>query len=99
MKVISEDYLKKIGFSAIRRTCSDDLIDTALIGYINQARADLARLGVSEDITEDETDPLVQGCIEMYVAWRFEQDNTTAERMLGEYRILAEQLKRSQRRD
>lgn len=99
MKVISEDYLKKIGFSAIRRTCSDDLIDTALIGYINQARADLVRLGISESVAESESDPLVQGCIEMYVSWRFEQDNTTAERMLSEYRILAEQLKRSQRRD
>ncbi len=92
---ISEDYLKKIGFAAIRRTCDDDLIDDTIVGYIHQARADLIRIGIAENIACDERNPLVQGCVEMYVSWRFEQDNSTSERMLAEYRILAEQLRRS----
>ena len=58
---VSPEYLAKIRF-AVRRN-ENTLMDSELTDVIEQGKAELIRMGVSETVATDETNALVLGCI------------------------------------
>lgn len=95
---VSTEYLDRVGFATIRREPGDDS-DTAMDGLltdlIEQAREDMIRKGVTEELANDETNAGVRGCINSYVRWRMAYTNTDSVPNLEEYQMQLDEIRRS----
>lgn len=87
-------YLEKIK-RAVRITSTADDIAIELSDTIEEARADLIRLGLSSVIASDETDPNILDAVKRYARWRFAMEPGEAQRCADEYREKADELRRS----
>ena len=75
---ISPDYLADFrGY--VRITTAKTKLDDEIRDLILAARADLVRVGVSKEKTQDEGDPLIKKAISAYVKAEFGLDNKDAE--------------------
>ena len=95
---VSSDYLDRIGFATIRREpgdTSDEAMDQLLEDYIEQARADMIRKGVSSEVANDEEDAGTKGCIQSFVRWRFSYTNRDSSDNLEEYQLQLDELRKS----
>lgn len=94
---VSDEYLSKVRF-AIRRNSSDE-VNQELTDIIEQCRADLIRMGVKKDTANDESNKLVLGCQRAFARWQFGIGGDDAERNRDDYRVMADELRKSQESD
>lgn len=97
--MVSSYYLDRIGFATIRREpgdTSDEAMDNLIRDYIEQARADMIRKGVSPYLAEDECSASVQGCIQSFVRWKMAYSNKDSVQNLSEYQLQLDELRKSQ---
>lgn len=95
---VSIEYLDKVGFATIRREPgdnSDEAIDALLAQYIEQARADLVKVGVAPEIATNEDNPNVLGAINSFVRWKMSFNGSDSTPNRDEYRLQADELRKS----
>lgn len=97
---VSIEYLDKVGFATIRREPGqeepeDQAMDDLIIQYIENCRADLIRVGVPEEIANDEENASVLGCVNSFVRWKLSFTNSDSVPNRDEYRIQADELRKS----
>ena len=91
---VSNEYLAKVRF-AIRRNSSEE-VNSELTDIIEQCRADLIRMGVKQETAEDEDNKLVLGCQRAFARWQFGIGGDDAVRNRDDYRVMADELRKSQ---
>ena len=90
---ISDDYLAKIRFS-VRRNQSDKT-DSELKDIIEECRADMIRVGVSEEVAISEENALVLGCQRAFARWKFGISGDDAARNREDYLYAVDNLRKS----
>ena len=91
--MVSKEYLEKVRF-AIRRNANSE-VDRELTDIIEHCREDLIRVGVAKDIACDESNKSVLGCQRAFARWQFGIGGDDAERNREDYRLMADELRKS----
>lgn len=91
---VSAPYLAKIK-RAVRLTTTAPEIATELWDTVEECRADLIRLGLSDTVVNDETDIHILDAVKRYARWRFAMEPGESERCAEEYKEKADELRRS----
>jgi hypothetical protein len=91
---ISAEYLTKLR-RAVRRNTSAD-VDAELTDLINECRADLRSVGITQAKAEDETDALILGAIRCFVRWKFGFSNEDGNANKEDYLLLKDELRHKQ---
>ena len=91
---VSAAYLAKVK-RAVRLTTTAPEIATELWDTVEECRADLIRLGLSDTVVNDETDVHILDAVKRYARWRFAADPNESVRCQEEYREKADELRRS----
>lgn len=86
-------YLAKIQ-RAVRLVNPPAAITQELTDTIEEARADLERLGLASTMTNDETDYHILDAVKRYARWRFAMEPGEAARCAEEYKEKADELRR-----
>ncbi|MFT9055107.1 MAG: hypothetical protein ABF449_00590 [Ethanoligenens sp.] len=73
----SNEYVTRL-VQALRRNASAS-VTSEVSTLVDEARADMGRLGILQSKAEDETDALVYGAVRDYCRWRFGLGNPDAE--------------------
>jgi len=92
---VSAAYLAKIK-RAVRLTTTAADILTELTDTVEECRADLVRLGLSDTVVNDETDVHILDAVKRYARWRFAADPHESVRCQEEYHEKADELRRSE---
>lgn len=92
----SEQYLEKAAYM-LRRHRGDPKLDDELQALIAECQAELVRVGVPEERTMDEADPLILGAVRAFLRWKFpvQLEPGDAERLRSEFYLVAENLRKS----
>lgn len=90
---VGVSYLAKIK-RAVRLTSTASDITQELIDTIEEARADLTRLGIPAATAASETDYHILDAVKRYARWRFAMDPNESARCAEEYREKADELRR-----
>lgn len=93
MAVIGDDYLAKIRF-AVRRSQSSNS-DAELKDIIEECRADMTRVGISETVANDEKNKLVLGCQRAFARWKFGISGDDAVRNREDYFYALDNLRKN----
>lgn len=89
---VSAGYLAKLR-RALRIGTGTD-IDAEITDLVEECRRDLILLGVLEDKANDEADSIILGAVRGFVRWRFGLNNPDAARMMEEYMMMRDELRR-----
>lgn len=90
--MVTQEYLDKVRF-AIRRN-QNSRVDEELTDIIEQCRADMIRVGVPEEVAEDEKDKLVLGCQRAFARWQFGIGGDDAVRNHDDYEVMVDGLRK-----
>ena len=91
---VSAAYLAKIK-RAVRLTTTAADILTELTDTVEECRADLIRLGLSDTVVNDETDVHMLDAVKRYARWRFAMEPGESAQCAEEYKEKADELRRS----
>ena len=91
---VSAAYLAKIK-RAVRLTTTAADILTELTDTVEECRADLVRLGLSDTVVNNEDDFHILDAVKRYTRWRFAMEPSESERCADEYKEKADELRRS----
>jgi len=91
---VTSSYLAKIK-RAVRITSAASEITQELTDTVEECRADLTRLGLSDTVVNDETDVHILDAVKRYARWRFAMDASEALRCQAEYHEKADELRKS----
>ncbi|MDD4280357.1 MAG: hypothetical protein PHX74_11570 [Candidatus Sumerlaeales bacterium] len=87
-------YLAKIK-RAVRLTSTAAEITQELTDTVEECRADLIRLGISNTVVNDETDIHILDAVKRYARWRFAMEPGESAQCAEEYKEKADELRRS----
>lgn len=89
---VTPDYLAKVR-RAVRRGENQE-VDAELVDLVEECRCDLISLGVSEEKTTDESDPLILGAVRCFVRWKFGLNNEEAALNREDYMQLRDEIRK-----
>lgn len=69
-------------------------LDDEISTNIQACREDLMRLGVRQEVVEDESIISILDAVRAYVLWRFSSDDTLAERSKRDYYDMRDELRK-----
>ena len=82
--MVSENYLYKVRF-AVRTVSNDSNVLTELTDIIEECK----------DVAEDETNPLVLGCVRSFARAKFSDDNDEKAANMADYRLQVDELRKA----
>ena len=93
--MVTENYLYKIRF-AVRTVSNDSNVLQELTDIIEECRAHMVTVaGVKKDVAEDETNPLVLGCVRSFARAKFSDDKDEKADNMADYRLQVDELRKA----
>ncbi|MFT9076561.1 hypothetical protein [Ethanoligenens sp.] len=90
---VSADYVNRL-VQSLRRNTSD-AVTAEVSALVDEARADMERLGILQSKAEDETDALIFGAVRDFCKWQFGLGNPDADRYMLMYQSRVNELRQS----
>lgn len=91
--MVTENYLYKVRF-AVRTVSTDSNVLRELTDIIEECRAHMIAVGVKKDVAEDETNPLVLGCVRSFARAKFSDDRDEKAANMADYRLQVDELRK-----
>lgn len=92
--MVSTNYLGKIKF-AVRTVSEDENVLGELMDIIEECRAKMISLGVSEDVVNDEDNYLTLGCVRSFARSRFSVDQDDINNNMADFRLQVDELRKA----
>lgn len=89
--IVSPNYFALV---KSRLRMRSDALDAEIESHILAARAVMRRLGIKQEVVEDENNPDVLAAVRAFVLWQFTNDDTISERSRRDFRDMVDELRK-----